>query len=769
MKKLFIFLTILCICLLSQAQTVGLVLSGGGAKGIAHVGLIKALEEHNVPIDYVTGTSMGAIVGALYAMGYTPDEMLHVFNSQEFRQWAMGVTPKEDLYYFLVPEKTPEIVTFNLSSKRDTTQNPMGGVMGMIPKSVISPIPMNYAFMTIFDAYTAQCGNNFDNLFVPYRAIASDVDKKQKSILASGNLGDAVRASMSIPVAYKPITIDGSLMYDGGIYDNFPVEPMEHEFHPDIMIGSVLASNDTTQIPLSQQDVISQLLSFVMQENDYTIAPEKGVVVTCPVQDFSMFDFDKAQAIYEKGYEIGMAMVDSIKSRIPREVSTENLDVRRRAFKSRTPVLQFDDVIVDGVTESEKRYIRRQFYTEDSILTLDEVHKGFNRNISTEKISDLIPHAIYNPETGLFDLHLQAQSKPSFSLGVGAFISSQNANSIYLGGHFRTLKHNSTDIDVGLHLGQSYSAGVVSGRIDVGRRTPMYLKLLLVTQGHNYYENAKLFYEFKTPTFISNNENYAKFSFGLPVSNRAKMDFAVGYGFLQNYYYQSNQIDYGSEHKDRNRYSLFSASAHIETNWLDNSSYPTHGGKFQATASYVYGSEKYTPAKDPSTTTELMHNYLQVTASAHYYISTGTPFTLGLRGDVAFNTNQFCENYTATMIQAPAFAPTPSMQNTFNTKLRANQYVAAGILPIYKITPSLQIRTEFYGFLPFRPIYEDDNNKAYYGKAFSEISFVGEASVVYSLPFASVSAFANYCNAPKSQWSFGITLGMQLFAPQFLE
>lgn len=107
MNKIYTLITLLLLCCPLQAQTVGLVLSGGGAKGIAHVGLIKALEEHNVPIDYITGTSMGAIVGALYAMGYTPDEMMQLFNSQEFLNWTLGIIPKEDLSYFLLPEKLP--------------------------------------------------------------------------------------------------------------------------------------------------------------------------------------------------------------------------------------------------------------------------------------------------------------------------------------------------------------------------------------------------------------------------------------------------------------------------------------------------------------------------------------------------------------------------------------------------------------------------------------------------------------------------------------
>ncbi len=769
MKKLTILFISLLLCLNAQAQTVGLVLSGGGAKGIAHIGLIKALEEHNVPIDYITGTSMGAIVGALYAMGYTPDEMLELMNSQEFLNWTMGIIPQEQLYYFLLPEKTPEIITFNLGIKQDVSRNTPDRLKKLLPESVISPIPMNFAFMELFDAYTAQCEGNFDNLFVPYRAIATDVDKKQEHIFASGNLGDAVRASMSIPIAFKPITIDGSLMYDGGIYDNFPVKPMEEEFHPDIMIGSILAGgNDTTQVPLSQQDVISQLLSFVMQENNYTIQPEDGIVITCPVQDYTMFDFQNAQSIYEKGYEIGIQMIDSIKSRIPREVSAETRDVQRRAFKSRTPQILFNKVTIDGVRKSEKEYIVRQFYSQDSLLTIDEAHRGFIRSISTRKISDLIPHAVYDKETGLYDLHLSVKSKNGFSLGLGGFLSSHNDNSIYVGGHYRTLSLNSMDLDVGLYIGQSYNAGLFSGRFDVGRKIPLYLKLLLVAQAHNYFENAKLFYAFKTPTFISNNENYAKASLGLPVRSRAKAEISIGYGYLVNRYYQSNTLDYGTENKDRSKYRYLNSSAHIETNWLDNPVYPTKGGHFQATVSYIYGQERFDPAYDNRPKTERMHSYIQATASAHYYIPMNIPFALGLRGEMAYNNNQFCENYTATLIQAPAFTPTPSTRNTFNTGLRANQYVAVGILPIWKITPALQFRTEFYGFAPWKPIYENEDNSPYYGKIFERTDFFGEASVVYSLPFASLSAYVNYCNVPKGQWNFGITLGMQLFAPKFL-
>lgn len=121
-------------------QSVGLVLSGGGAKGIAHIGVIKALEDNNIPIDYVTGTSMGAIVGGLYASGYTPEEMLDLLLSRGFSYWSTGRIDERLVYNFAKGEPTPSMVTLPLSTRRDST-------IVKSPASLISPLPMNFAFI----------------------------------------------------------------------------------------------------------------------------------------------------------------------------------------------------------------------------------------------------------------------------------------------------------------------------------------------------------------------------------------------------------------------------------------------------------------------------------------------------------------------------------------------------------------------------------------------------------------------------------------------
>ena len=227
-------------------QSVGLVLSGGGAKGIAHIGVIKALEENDIPIDYITGTSMGSIVGGLYAAGYTPEEMLGLILSRPFSYWSTGrIDPR--LTFLLTDEKTtPTSMSISLNLRRDTTTT-----KSAVPQSIISPLPMNFAFMDLFSAYTAQCGGDFDRLMVPFRCVASNVAAKHKKVLSSGSLGDAIRASMSFPAVFQPTEIDGSLLYDGGIYDNFPVDVMRQTFAPSIMIGVDVSTAETGPRPLS--------------------------------------------------------------------------------------------------------------------------------------------------------------------------------------------------------------------------------------------------------------------------------------------------------------------------------------------------------------------------------------------------------------------------------------------------------------------------------------------------------------------------------------
>lgn len=236
-------------------KSVGLVLSGGGAKGIAHAGVLQALEENGVPIDYIAGTSMGAIVGGLYASGYSPREILDVMLSKEFSSRSTGKIDPALTYYYLKPETTPAVVKFNIGKDSSASKS-------LLPSSFINPIPMNFGFVEMFTPHTAVCEGNFDNLFVPFRCVTSDIYSKKKVVLSDGDLGEAIRMSMTFPVAFKPIEKDGVPMFDGGIYDNFPVGVMKDNFAPDVIIGVDVTIHEEEDLT----NLISQLERMVIDK-----------------------------------------------------------------------------------------------------------------------------------------------------------------------------------------------------------------------------------------------------------------------------------------------------------------------------------------------------------------------------------------------------------------------------------------------------------------------------------------------------------------------
>ena len=293
MKKILYIFCCLILCTYSlKAQKVGLVLSGGGAKGITHIGIIRALEENNIPIDYITGTSMGAIVGSLYAMGYSPDDMEKLLKSDDFKRWYSGNIEEKYIYYFKRNAPTPEFINIRVSLK-----NPLNKVKAqfLLP-SVVDPTQMNIAFLELFGQATASCQGDFDKLFVPFRCVASDVYNKRPIIFRKGDLGDAVRASMSFPAMFKPIEIDSVLAYDGGIYNNFPVNIMTEDFHPDIIIGSVVSSNPGKP---ELGNIMGQLENMIMQKTDYTLPDSLGILMTFKYTDVNLMDFKRFDELHD--------------------------------------------------------------------------------------------------------------------------------------------------------------------------------------------------------------------------------------------------------------------------------------------------------------------------------------------------------------------------------------------------------------------------------------------------------------------------------------
>ena len=161
-------------------------------------------------------------------------------------------------------------------------------------------------------------------------------------------------------------------------------------------------------------------------------------------------------------------------------------------------------------------------------------------------------------------------------------------------------------------------------------------------------------------------------------------------------------------------------------------------------------------------------SWIQGEFNLENYFPIGNRFTIGAKINAIISTKKLVDNYTANIVQAPAFTPTPATKNYFNPRFRANSYLAGGLIPLYKITDKFQIRTEFYAFAPFREMKENSELKAEYGSWFNQLSYMGEASLVYNFSFASFSIYGNYLSYPANNWNFGVSFGLLFSAPKFL-
>ena len=770
MKRISIVISFFFILINSlQAQRVGLVLSGGGAKGAAHIGVIKAFEENEIPIDYITGTSIGAIIGSLYAMGYTPDEMLQLMLSKEFGYWQTGTVEDDYMYYFRKPDPTPEMAHFSIDMS-DSLQIKTN----FLPQSLINPIQMNQAFMALYAQATAKAAWNFDNLFVPFRCIGSDIYNKKPVIFKNGDLGEAVRISMTFPLFFKPVWKDSVPMFDGGIYDNFPVKTMKEDFHPDFIFGVALSTGKSKP----SNNPYNQIETMIMQETNYEVDEEDGMIIRFNMPDVSLLDFQKANEIMEMGYKRTMSLIDSIKGRVHRRMPLDSLNLRRKQYKESLPPLVFKNIYITGVSESQQKYIESQLHRDiNQEFSMEEFKRAYFKMLAYSKIKEIVPKAIYNRVNKTFDLHLYITMSDEINIGLGGNISSHQANQLYLGLGYRYLGRYAADMNADFQVGNSFSGVMLNGRMYLQTRIPTYINWQGVFSYKRYSESQSLFYEDVVPAFIKQHELYMKLKLGFPFLNRAKAEIGFGYGQLNDYYYQNTEVSFADRDYEHSRYNLFSGSLNIEQNSLSTKVYPISGVKRSLNAQYITGPEKYKPNVATEPTKNNTHSWLQMKAHWEQYHELSKLFNLGYTGELVLSSKNLMENYTASILQAPAFTPTPHSTIVFNEAFRANQYAALGVSPIVKLGKFVHFRLDLYGFLPLYEIKKHtevlDNNYVmtlpYYGKFLDSFKYMGEAAFVVHLPFTSISLYANGYSYPSKNFNFGINIGYLLFNPKLLD
>lgn len=763
MRLKFTLLLVICFVQLFS-QKVGLVLSGGGSKGITHIGVIKALEENNVPIDFISGTSIGAVVGGMYAMGFSPEKMIELIKSDDFRRWSTGEVELNYLYYYRNADPKPSFAEIPFSINKIDSFDLKSNIF---PTNIISSRQMNYAFVPLCAQATAECRSDFNKLFVPFRCVASDIYKKKAVVLRRGDLGNAIRASMTFPFMFRPIVVDDCLLFDGGIYNNFPVDVMKKEFNPDVMIGSVVSNNPKKP---SEHDIIKQVQNMIMNKTDYTISKEDGFMMKFELSEVKMFDFTQVDELVKMGYDSTMAHIEEIKERVKREVNQADLTQKREAYIKKLPVLKFQNVRVIGVDSLQRKYVEKLFHIENDVFSADEFKEAYFKLISDDKILEVIPQAIYNPKTELFDLKLQVRIQENLKLQVGGNVSSSTSNQAFFGITYQNITRYAQSAHLDAQFGKMYNGMNLGTRIEIPTKKNWYSKVGLVYHKFDFFEKDRLFYAKDKMSDFKQYEFYSKVSVGFPLTMKGRLEFGLGYGLLTDYYLQDRTQITGSTNADKSTFSLGSAFGRIENYTLNNIMYPTKGYNHLFTVQLLAGNERFKSGTvQPNNSYFNQDIWLQLKAKYDHYYPVAPRITIGVYAEAVISNREFLNNYTVSLTQAPTFRPTPHSKTLFNANYSANQYGAFGIKPIYHLSRQLHFRTEAYWFIPYKSILPSLSNSPIYSTSFSNSNFLGEAALVYNFRIASAGMFINYYSAAVSKINFGVNIGFLLFNSKFIE
>ncbi|MDE6269943.1 MAG: patatin-like phospholipase family protein [Muribaculaceae bacterium] len=757
-RRAALALTAVCALAATARQSVGLVLSGGGAKGLAHIGVIKALEEYDIPVDFVTGTSMGAIIGSLYAMGYTPEEMMELVTSREFGYWSTGTVDPRLSFYFNKPPESPAMFSFNVG-RTDSA--------AAVPASLISPLPMNFEFMRLYSPSTAACGEDFDRLMVPFRCVASDAAAKHKVVLSHGDLGRCVRASMSFPGVFQPTEVDGKLLYDGGIYDNFPLDVMRSDFAPDIMIGVNVGS--TPNGP--QTSLLAQLENLITSPERPDIPADELVLLRLHLDRFGLLDFPKAREISEIGYNFAIAHMDSIRARVHSRTTPQARAARRSQFRARVPELRFDSISVSGGRPQQNRYIAYLYERHNGdTFDIKRAREAYYQVVSTGRLADARLIATQPDANSLFHLNARTWLRDQFRASVGGYITSTSNSFLYVGARASSLSFSSMDAGVGAWIGQSYMAAAVDGKFNLHTSLPTAIGAEAVVSRRRYHESAAAFYDNRVPVNVIRKEYFGRLKVSMAAGGSGEIDLFGGGGKQVNHFYRDNSTGTASWGRDRSDYVLWQGGAEFRRSTLNTINFPTEGGAVDARAMVVGGSFKQRAAISGLVAEASSPLWAQLEVKTRNYLSPSRHFSLGFESHTMLSTRKLCRNYNAAITAASSFAPTPASADVFRPAFRANSFVAAGLIPVYRYSDALSARLGCYGFLPLRKICErPDTFQAYYGKWFRNPVFFGEAAIVYKLPFAAITGWCNYAGGTPGGWNVGLSFGIFLTAPKFLQ
>lgn len=753
-KFLIVFTLAITTSIHGYSQKVGVVLSGGGASGFAHIGVLKALEERSIPIDYITGTSAGALVGAMYACGYSPVEIETYVLSEVFQYMANGKLEWNQQFLFQKDYNDASLVGFAFSKDSILKKS--------LPTNFIKPSLLDFEMMRIFGVTGTSYGDNFDNLFVPYRCVASNIVKKESVVFKDGKLNQAVRASITYPFFINPIRVNGDLLFDGGLYNNFPSDVMYQSFSPDYIIGSNVSGN--AKLP-SEDDLISQLTNMLVSQTDFNLPCDEGLIIY-PKTNVKTFDFSEVKMAIDDGYNSTITYLDSIEKYVQRRVSSEELEIRRTEFKKNILPIQLSAVNVSSPQrKSDISFVRQSILKNNrkEIIDYSLLKKRYFRTNAVPQLEYLYP-TLDLEEDSTFTMNIKVRKAKDFKVEVGGHFSSRPINMGYIGLTYYNLSKIALRAKAESYFGKFYASIKTEVEIQFPFYYPISITPYFVQNRWDYFRSSTSFFEDIKPSFLLQKEIYAGMKIKMPLGNAIKSTFDYRLFELKDQYYQTPTF-LSIDTADFTRFSGQTIGWEFEQNTLNRKQFANSGHQLAFKVRYVYGKERSISGSTSLTDIDIeaYHDWLHLETDLQSFVIDKTHFHWGLHFKGVLATQKLFSNYKASLLSSPTFSPFPDVQTLFLEEYRSPIHLGAGTNIIFTVRKNWDIRIDAYLYQPFKKILLNDDGSFTYSKPFKGESYLASGSLIFHSPIGPVRLTLDYYPELKKPLLFQFSYGYILF------
>ena len=380
-KSNFVFKTLLiAYCLLpiasfSQNQDsikrpkIGLVLSGGGAKGFAHIGVLKVLEQAGVKIDYIGGTSMGAVVGGLYSSGYSASQIDSIFTNTNFDELLSDYIPRTTKSFY--EKRNDELYALSLPFNKFSIGIPIALSKGMYNYNLLTKLTHNVRHI-----------RDFNKLPIPFVCVATDIENGKEVVIHGGYLPQALLASSAFPTLFSPIELDGKLLVDGGVTNNYPVEEVR-KMGADIIIGVDVQDDLKDRKSLKEATrILVQISNLQMIESMKEKVKLTDIYLKPDISGFTVISFDQGKDIIRKGEEVAFAEYEKIKLLGNKE------EYKINNKRLQTDTIEINNIGINGLKNYTYSYIIGKLnFKKGSIITYNDLKKGINNINATQNFS----------------------------------------------------------------------------------------------------------------------------------------------------------------------------------------------------------------------------------------------------------------------------------------------------------------------------------------------------------------------------------------------